>query len=116
MEKAPSTSLRAVEANLLGYVTLPRHGRLDVEAETIWQRGFYIALTLIPVSMVAWVYASSSDSPALTRLITAFHEPATERDRRNTLHQAAVEQAAQDRHLFHTEQQSYVYEDLRFPE
>src|SRR3954447_5759445 len=67
---------------------------------TASQRGFYITLTLVPLSMVAYALASSSDTPVVTRIIDAYRSRAEEVNRRNTLHQTACEQAAIDRQLF----------------
>jgi len=66
--------------------------------------------------MVAYAFASSSDTPVLTRIIDAYRARSEEVDRRNTLHQMACEQAAIDRHLFHGEKDNMIGVDLRFPE
>ena len=66
--------------------------------------------------MVAYAFASSSDTPVLTRIIDAYRSRSEEVDRRNTLHQIACEQAAGDRHLFLGEQDNMIGVDLRFPE
>ena len=66
--------------------------------------------------MVAYAFASSSDTPVLTRIIDAYRSRSEEVDRRNTLHQIACEQAAVDRHLFLGEQDNMIGVDLRFPE
>ena len=73
-------------------------------------------MTLVPLSMVAYAFASSSDTPVLTRMIDAYRSRSEEVDRRNTLHQMACEQAAVDRHLFHGEKDNMIGVDLRFPE
>ena len=81
------------------------------------QKGFYITLSLIPVGLVAWVLATSSETtPRLTRFIQSFREKREELDRRNTLHQAASEQAASDRRLFATASPSVPGFELRYPE
>lgn len=80
-------------------------------------KGFYITLSLIPVGLVAWVAATSSETtPWLTRVIQSFRERREELDRRNTLHQAASEQAAFDRRLFATASPSVTRFELRYPE
>lgn len=66
--------------------------------------------------MVAYAVASSSDTPVLTRFIDAYRARNEEVDRRNTLHQTAIEQAAFDRHLFYGEKESMNGVELRFPE
>jgi hypothetical protein len=66
--------------------------------------------------MVAYAFASSSDTPVLTRIIDAYRSRSEEVDRRNTLHQIACEQAAVDRHLFLGEKDNMIGVDLRFPE
>lgn len=75
-----------------------------------------MALALVPLSMVAYAFASSSDTPVLTRLIDAYRSREEEAVRRNTLHQIACEQAALDRHLFHSEEGGMIGVDIRFPE
>ena len=66
--------------------------------------------------MVAYAFASSSDTPAFTRFIDAYRAREEEMARRNTLHQTAIEQAAFDRHLFLGEKESMNGVELRFPE
>jgi hypothetical protein len=83
---------------------------------TALQRGFYVALALIPLSMVAYTFASSSDAPVLTRIIDTYRSREEEVIRRNNLHEIACEQAAFDRHLFHGEKDGMIGVDLRFPE
>jgi hypothetical protein len=66
--------------------------------------------------MVAYAFASASDTPVVTRIIDGYRSREEEIVRRNTLHQMACEQAALDRHLFHGEKDSMIGIDLRFPE
>jgi hypothetical protein len=114
MEKVPSELQADLAVNQWGYVktiVLNTLHRL-----TASQRGFYVALALVPLSMVAYTFASSSDTPVLTRIIDAYRSREEEVVRRNTLHQIACEQAALDRHLFHGEQGGMIGVDIRFPE
>lgn len=66
--------------------------------------------------MVAYAFASSSDTPVLTRMINVYSARSEEIDRRNTLHQTAVEMAAADRHLFTSAKESTNGGELAFPE
>jgi len=79
-------------------------------------RGFYVVLALVPLSMVAYTVASSSETPIFTRLIEAYRAREEELNRRNTLHQMACEQAAFDRNLFVSEKEGMNGVELRFPE
>jgi hypothetical protein len=73
-------------------------------------------LAIVPVSVVAYTIAASSDAPFLTSLIQAYQTREAELARRNILNQTAVEQAAMDRHLFVTRSQDVSGPDLVYPE
>ena len=85
------------------------------------QTGFYVALTLIPLSVLTY-YAASSNTidpmkiPVITNLISAYRDSEERTNRRAILNEAAVEQAASDRHLFTTHEQERMGPELEFPE
>jgi len=79
-------------------------------------RGFYIALAVIPLSIVTYTIAANSDAPFLTGFIKAYRQREEALSRKNTLNQAAVEQAAMDRALFTTRSQDVSGPDLVYPE
>lgn len=68
--------------------------------------------------MIGWTLSTSSDGePWLTRFLDSIRENEKDLERRNTLHIAALEQAAADRHLYFSgsPSRSMPYQ-LRFPE
>ena len=73
-------------------------------------------MALIPLSMVAYSLATSSENPPFTRMLDYYHRRNQESEQRNTLHIAAMEQAAADRHMFGTAPQDMTGVDLRYPE
>lgn len=82
------------------------------------QKGFYITLAAIPVTLALYKLATSDTStvPFLQRLIEQYSEKQEEWGRRNALHTVAAEQAAQDRHLFLGESTNVKSIELRYPE
>lgn len=122
--RAPSTSPEVLGPSHLGYgllsffVDAVFQGEVDVYAETgVMQKGFFITVTVIPVGLVAWTLASSSDTaPRLTGFVQSFHERREELSRRHALHQAAREQAASDRHLFASASPAIPTIEVRHPE
>jgi hypothetical protein len=112
--------LQVLRPSHSAYVSSPFEAVLSKPLEsqlTIDQKGFYITLSVIPVGLVAWTISTSSETGSrFTRFIQSFRERRDELDRRNTLHQAAAEQAASDRHLFASAGPSHPVIDLRCPE
>ncbi|KAI9788438.1 MAG: hypothetical protein M1816_006874 [Peltula sp. TS41687] len=100
----------------------PKHAEPVNEHFGKW---FFITLTLIPVSFAVYKYANSGvdhdattglAQPALvTRLIDRYSDYKERWAERNHRHTRMVEQAAFDRHLFHSSPGSKTVE-LRFPE
>lgn len=83
----------------------------------VQQRGFYLSLSLIPLGLLAWTFATTPHiGSKITRLIQSFGEGREELDRRNALHHAAVQQAARDRQLFATAPRGGHGIEIRHPE
>jgi hypothetical protein len=81
-----------------------------------FQRGFYITVAAIPLSLAVYKFTYSDDSkPYLQQMIEKYSDFKDEWNRRNALHTVMIEQAAHDRNLFQSEKVSTEV-DLRFPE
>ncbi|KAF3893282.1 hypothetical protein GY631_3754 [Trichophyton interdigitale] len=80
-------------------------------------RGFYIAVASIPVGLALYKYSTSdaSSKPWLTRAIETFTASEAVLERNNALHTRAIEEAAADRHLFHSQNPPLTI-DMSFPE
>ncbi|KAM5488344.1 hypothetical protein McanCB56680_000225 [Microsporum canis] len=80
-------------------------------------RGFYISVASIPIGLALYKYSTSdaSSKPWLTDVIEAFTASEAVLERNNALHTRAIEQAAADRHLFHSQNPPLTI-DLAFPE
>ncbi|EDN06105.1 NADH-ubiquinone oxidoreductase [Histoplasma capsulatum] len=80
-------------------------------------RGFYVFIASVPVGLALYKYSTSdpNNKPWMTRLIENYFPKESTWERRNTLHTAAIERAAADRHLFHSQRASLNLE-LSFPE
>ncbi|OJD23857.1 hypothetical protein ACJ73_04789 [Blastomyces percursus] len=80
-------------------------------------RGFYIFLASVPIGLALYNYSTSdpSSKPWMTRLIENYSPKESMWEQRNALHTAAIERAAADRHLFHSQSASLNLE-LSFPE
>ncbi|PGH35205.1 hypothetical protein GX50_01901 [[Emmonsia] crescens] len=80
-------------------------------------RGFYVFLASVPVGLALYKYSTSdpNSKPWMTRLIENCFPKESMWEKRNALHTAAIEQAASDRHLFHSQSASLNFE-LSFPE
>ena len=98
------------------------HGHHPEPVNESLGRGFYLTLAALPASFALYKLSRPSDDstdpasqPWLTRVIHSYDHWRDEWESRNTLHTAAIEQAAHDRHLFHGTKGSHVIE-LRFPE
>jgi len=71
---------------------------------------------MVPVSMVLYAVSTTSDTPAITRLINSYRALNEETEKRNTLHTAFLEQASRDRHLFNSSPRDTAGPDLQYPE
>ena len=82
------------------------------------QRGFYIAVACVPVTLALYKYATSDSTrkPWVTQLIEKYSVKESTWERRNTLHSTAIHRAAEDRHLFQSQDDEPLTIDLRFPE
>lgn len=96
--------------------------RATVLISSSHQRGFYIALGVLPLSFAIYKFSRSSDGssadaaqPMFTRIINSYSQYKERWTARNTLHTAMIEQAAHDRNLFQSSAPS-KHVDLRFPE
>ncbi|PGH18477.1 hypothetical protein AJ80_04447 [Polytolypa hystricis UAMH7299] len=80
-------------------------------------RGFYIAVASVPVGLALYKYSTSdtTNKPWMTRLIEAYTYREEDWERTNALHTRAIEQAAQDRHLFQSQMNPITIE-LTCPE
>ncbi|EEP76653.1 predicted protein [Uncinocarpus reesii 1704] len=80
-------------------------------------RGFYIAIASIPAGLALYKYSTSDskNAPWITRLIEEYTPSENLWAKRNALHTLAVEKAASDRHLFHS-QNPLLTIDLKYPE
>ena len=84
------------------------------------QRGFYISIAALALSFAAYKFSRSSPSdpdhqPLLTRVMQSYNWFQDEFARRNALHTAMVEQAAEDRNLFQSSPWTH-HTELKFPE
>lgn len=81
------------------------------------QKGFYISVAAVPVSFALYQLGQSNtdDLPFISRIIDAWTTKEQEWTQRNSLHSAAVQQAAMDRHLFQSESTNEEV-NLRYPE
>ncbi|KAI9846485.1 MAG: hypothetical protein M1837_003905 [Sclerophora amabilis] len=82
------------------------------------QKGFYITLAVVPLSLAAFKFSRSGDEgtqPLFTRIIEGYKGYKQSWTDRNTLHTDMIEQAAFDRNLFQSARGSRTVE-LRFPE
>ncbi|KAL1960812.1 hypothetical protein VTO42DRAFT_6642 [Malbranchea cinnamomea] len=68
-------------------------------------RGFYIGVASIPVGLAVYKFSTSDPNtkPWLTRLIEEYSPSRKTWEERNALHTMAVERAAEDRHLFYSQ-------------
>lgn len=82
------------------------------------QKVFYGVIAFGAVSAAVYKYKTSDpdSTPFLTSLIDSWSYAEEFWTKRNSLHAAALEQAAYDRHLFMSDKQPSVFVDLRFPE
>ncbi|KAK2749762.1 hypothetical protein FQN55_002998 [Onygenales sp. PD_40] len=80
-------------------------------------RGFYLSIASVPVGILLYKYATSDPekTPWITRLIEDYFPKESMWERRNAIHTAAIERAAQDKHLFQS-QNNAVTIGLSFPE
>ncbi|KAI9876527.1 MAG: hypothetical protein M1830_006311 [Pleopsidium flavum] len=88
-------------------------------------KGFYITLTLLPLTFAIYKFShststttttsSSSQQPLLTRIINSYANYKERWTARNTLHTSMIEQAAHDRNLFFNSRPS-AHVELKFPE
>jgi len=80
-------------------------------------RGFYVTVASIPLGLAFYKYSTSdaNKKPWITQLIEQHMEKQSTWERVNAIHTVAVEQAAFDRHLFHS-QNATVTIDLMCPE
>ena len=83
---------------------------------TALQKGIFIAVALVPVSMVAYSLIGSNENNFIVRTINAYKFREETWDRRNTLHEAALRQAAHDRNLLMNQPMDQSGPDLGFPE
>lgn len=109
-------------ADSAGQAHSTSHGHHPEPVNESLGRGFYLTLAALPASFALYKLSRPSDDstdpasqPWLTRVIHSYDHWRDEWESRNTLHTAAIEQAAHDRHLFHGTKGSHVIE-LRFPE
>ena len=86
------------------------------------QRGFYLTIAALPLSFAIYKFSRSADGssadsaqPFVTRFIKSFSHWTETWEQRNSLHTAMIEQAANDRNLFHSSPGS-KHVDLKFPE
>ena len=84
------------------------------------QRGFFISIAALALSFAVYKYSRSSTSdpdrqPLLTRVMQSYNWFQEEFARRNALHTAMVEQAAEDRNLFQSSPWTH-HTDLKFQE
>ena len=84
------------------------------------QRGFYISIAALALSFAVYNYSRSSPSdpdhqPFLTRVMQSYNWFQDEFARRNALHTAMVEQAAEDRNLFQSSPWTH-HTELKFQE
>ena len=85
-------------------------------ADSVEQAGFYICLTLIPVSMVLYTLTTTSGDNFVGRLSSLWKEHEIEEERKNIIHTHFLEQAAQDRMIFKSTDESSNMPTLRFTE
>ncbi|PGH10779.1 hypothetical protein AJ79_05252 [Helicocarpus griseus UAMH5409] len=80
-------------------------------------RGFYIFLASVPVGLALYKYSTSDPNkkPFMTRLIEDWFPSESMWEARNHLHTKAIEQAAIDRQLFHSQHEA-VRIELSCPE
>ncbi|EAS36862.3 NADH-ubiquinone oxidoreductase 178 kDa subunit [Coccidioides immitis RS] len=80
-------------------------------------RGFYLAIASVPVGIAIYKYSTSDSkhTPWITRLIEEYTPNESLWEKRNALHTLAMEKAAADRHLFHSQNPPLTLE-LRCPE
>lgn len=88
----------------------------DFVALTAAQKGLYIAVALVPASMVAYSIISSDDNNFIIRTINAYKFREETWDLRNKLHETAVRQAAHDRNLMMSQPMDRGGPDLKYPE
>ena len=84
------------------------------------QRGFYISIAALALSFAVYKYSRSFPSdpdrqPFLTRVMESYNWFQDEFARRNALHTAMVEQAAEDRNLFQSSPWTH-HTELKFQE
>ncbi|WEW58481.1 hypothetical protein PRK78_003949 [Emydomyces testavorans] len=81
------------------------------------QRGFYLAIASVPVGLALYKYSTSDpkNTPWITRLIEEYTPSQKLWEKRNAIHTLAVEKAAADRHLFHSQNPPLTI-DLSCPE
>ncbi|PGH00388.1 hypothetical protein GX51_05796 [Blastomyces parvus] len=79
--------------------------------------GFYVFLASVPLGLALYNYSTSdpNSKPWMTRVIEKYFPKESMWERQNALHTAAIEQAAADRQLFHSQSASLNLE-LKFPE
>ncbi|KUJ11128.1 NADH-ubiquinone oxidoreductase 17.8 kDa subunit [Mollisia scopiformis] len=93
------------------------HHHAGPKAESLGN-AFYFVLAAIPVTLCVYTFSRpSSDGtlPGLSKIIDSYSYYKERWVARNTLHTAAIEQAAFDRNLFQSSQGS-KHVNLRFPE
>ena len=91
-----------------------------VQLTNPFQRGFYISIAALALSFAVYKYSRSSPSdpdhqPLLTRVMQSYNWFQDEFARRNALHTAMVEQAAEDRNLFQSSPWTH-HTELKFQE
>ena len=91
--------------------TCPLHN-----TDILLQKGLYIAVALVPISMVAYSVVNSDENNFITRTINAYKFREETWDLRNTLHETALRQAAHDRNLLMTQPMDQTGPDLSYPE
>lgn len=76
-----------------------------------------MAVASVPVGLAVYKYSTSDPNakPLLTRLIEKYAEQESSLETMNAIHTKAVEQAAEDRHLFFSQNPPLTI-DLTFPE
>lgn len=81
------------------------------------QRGFYISIAALALSIAVYKYTTSDPDkqPLLTRVMASYNWFQDEFARRNALHTAMVEQAAEDRNLFQSSPWTH-HTELKFQE
>ncbi|MCJ1238986.1 hypothetical protein MMC14_006978 [Varicellaria rhodocarpa] len=114
-----SSNTPSEHAASAGHAEPTHHGHHPEPVNESLGPGFYIALSVLPLSFAFYKYTTSSsdpnDLPLITKIIKSYSQYGDRWLERNTRHTKMVEQAAFDRNLFQSSPGT-VMVDLKFPE